>query len=251
MPGAMLLGGLALSVACGTGKKSQAEQLAALDSAYQSGVFSKDEYDAKKTAIVGQAPAASVAPAPVTQPAPVNEPSPQPTAPPPVVEEHPIASAAPVPQPQDAPRPKPAEPAPVAKAAAPKHAEPAQVEPEPAAVKSCEDAEYKSHKDGASQSRFFPMPLARVKKATLDALGTLDFTIHKDEGNEIEASKKRHIGVVIGAGGEREILQFEAATEGGQRGTRVTGATKKSAVGRLAQKSWTAAVLAQTACNLR
>ena len=40
---------------------SQAEQIAALDSAYQSGVLTKEEYDAKKAAIVG--PAAAQAPA--------------------------------------------------------------------------------------------------------------------------------------------------------------------------------------------
>jgi hypothetical protein len=95
------------------------------------------------------------------------------------------------------------------------------------------------------------MPVARVKEAAEAALGALDFTIRKDDSGEIEASKNRHIGVLVGAGGEREILQFEAATQDGQNGTRVTGETKKSFMGRLAQKSWTAAVLAQTACNLR
>lgn len=90
-----------------------------------------------------------------------------------------------------------------------------------------------------------------MKQAAEAALATLDFTIHQDNGNQIEASKNRHIGVLVGAGGERETLQFEPATENGQSGTRVTGATKKSFMGRLAQKSWTAAVLAQTACNLR
>jgi hypothetical protein len=264
---ALALGCLALSIACGaSNKKTQADQLAALDSAYQSGVFTKEEYDAKKAAIAGQAavPTASVVPAPATQPTAASEPSPQPAVPPPAAEQHPIASAVPLPDQQPvpppqtapvsqsaptspvAPRPKPMQPAPVAKASPP-----VQAEPEPAPSKSCEDAEYKSHKDGGSRSRFFPMPVARVKKATLDALSTLDFTVHKDDGNKVEASKKRHIGVVVGAGGEREILQFEDATEGGQRGTRVSGETKKSAVGRLAQKSWTAAVLAQTACNLR
>jgi len=94
------------------------------------------------------------------------------------------------------------------------------------------------------------MPVEKVKKAALDSLALLDFTIHKNEGNEIEASKKRHIGAVIGAGGEREILHFMPAQEGGKQGTLVTGETKKSAVG-LAQKSWTSAVLAEIACNLR
>jgi hypothetical protein len=67
----------------------------------------------------------------------------------------------------------------------------------------------------------------------------------------MEASKRRHVSAVVGAGGERLILRFESAQRGGQSGTRVTGETKKSFVGRLAQKTWTTAVLAQIACNLR
>jgi hypothetical protein len=95
------------------------------------------------------------------------------------------------------------------------------------------------------------MPPAAVRRAAASALRTLDFTIHKDSNNEIEASKKRHIGVLIGAGGEKVILQFKTSRQGGLEGTLVTGETKKSFVGRVAQKSWTTAVLAQTACVLR
>jgi hypothetical protein len=87
------------------------------------------------------------------------------------------------------------------------------------------------------------MPEARVKRAALAALATLDFTIHKESDGEIETNKK--------AGGEREVLHFEAAEQGGRHGTRVTGETKKGLLGRVEQKSWNAAILAQTACNLR
>jgi hypothetical protein len=188
-------------------QKNQAEQLAALDSAKQSGVLTEQEYEAKRAALLGSsaaapAPAATVAP-PVT---PVT--------------------------------PAPAAPEPAA-------------ELEPAPSTGCDDVEYKSHKNGP-QSRFFAMPVAQVKQAALKALTTLDFKIHKESGNEIEASKKRHASAVIGAGGEREILQLEPAQQGGQRGTRVTGETKRNVVvGRVTQKSWTAAVLAQIACNLK
>jgi hypothetical protein len=219
---------IAVAFACllACNRKSQAEQLAALDSAYQSGVLTKEEYDAKKAALVGTA----------TVPAPVT-PAATPSAPP--------SSPTPAPVPAPAAAPAPVAPAPVAKGG-----EPDQPEAEPAPSSGCDDAEYKSHKNGP-QARFFPMPTAQVKKAAMAALTTLDFTIHKSGGNEIEASKKRHIGVVIGAGGEREILRFSAAEQGGQKGTRVFGETKKNFVGRVTQKSWTAAVLAQTACNLR
>lgn len=181
------------------GRKSQAEQLAALDSAYQSGVLTKEEYDAKKAALMGpaaQPPAVQLAPAPVA--------------------------------------PTPSAPAPVAPAA--------PAAPEPARPKGCEEAESKFPKTGR-QSRFFPMPEARVKRAALAALAALDFTIHKESDGEIETNKK--------AGGEREVLRFEAIEQGGRHGTLVTGETKKGLLGRVEQKSWTGAILAQTGCNLR
>jgi hypothetical protein len=174
------------------GRKSQAEQLAALDSAYQSGVLTKEEYDAKKTALMG------------------------PTAPPAATS---IAPAA----------PPPAAPAvPPAPTAATPHA------------KGCEEAESASSKIGR-ESRFFAVPEAKVRRAALSALATLDFTVQKDTSKEIEATKK--------AGGEREIVRFEATHQGGKKGTRVTVETKKA--GHEAQKSWTGAVLAQIACDLK
>jgi hypothetical protein len=201
-------------------RKTKAEQLAALDSAYQSGILTKDEYDAKKIALLGSftAPAAPVAP---------------------------IAPVAVTPAPTPAATTAPARPKEVA--GTPK----TQAGPEVAPLAGCSDQEYKSSNGNGPQERFFPMPLATVKRAAAEALKTLDFDIHKNTNNEIEASKKRHIGVLIGAGGEREILRFKETQLGNQKGTRVTGETKKTFVGRAAQKSWTNAVLAQTACGLR
>src|ERR1039457_878545 len=68
-------------------KENQAEQLAALDGAYQAGVLSKAEYDAKRLALMGPPPAAPVTPAPATNPAapPQAAPSPVPRKPAPVV----------------------------------------------------------------------------------------------------------------------------------------------------------------------
>ena len=79
----------------------------------------------------------------------------------------------------------------------------------------------------------------------------MDFAIHKSSDEGIEASKKRHIGVIIGAGGERAVLSFQESEEGGQSGTLVTGETKKNFMGRMAQRTWTDAVLAQIGCRLR
>jgi hypothetical protein len=242
-----------------------AAQLSALDEAYKSGVFTKEEYDAKKAALAGSAavPPASAAPAtaptvdispppaapvipqapasipeaPISQPpaaAPVNSP-PAPAAmstpqPPPAV-------ATPVPRPQATPVAPPPKPAVVAKAIAPE-----RPEPEPAPSRGCEDAEYNAHKSG-KQSRFFIVSLDRARKSTFSALANLGFTVEKDTGNEIEASRK--------SGGDREILHFDATTQGGKKGTKVNAETKKGSAGRAAQKSWTSAVLAQIACGLR
>jgi hypothetical protein len=207
-----------LSGAAACHRNTKAEQLAALDSAYQSGVFTKEEYEAEKLALTGSPPAPAPAPAPAipADSAPVNTPSSIPPAP-----VNPPAAA---------------------------RAEADDLEPAPLA--GCEDAEYKSDKVKGQRTRFFPAPVSAVRKAALQALKNLDFNVHKDANNEMEASKQRHIGVLVGAGGERLLLRFSAAQQGNQSGTRVTGETKKSTFGRLAQKSWTSAVLAQIACNL-
>jgi hypothetical protein len=122
--------------------------------------------------------------------------------------------------------------------------------PEPAPLAGCQDAGTKPGKEKGKQERFFPLPMARVKDAAIGALEALEFKVSKDSGSEIEASKKRHIGLV-GSGGERMVLRFEPSVEGNQRGTLVIGETKKGVLGRAGQKSWTNAVLAQTGCMLR
>jgi len=205
---ALMLGGTACH------RNSKAEQLAALDSAYQSGVFTKEEYEAKKLALMGAppVPAAAQATPPVSAPVKPSPFTPNPPVNPPAAGK--------------------------------------QDDTEPAPLAACEDAEYKSDKVKGQRSRFFAAPASAVRKAALQALKNLDFNIRKDSGNEIEASKRRHIGVLVGGGGERLLLRFEAGQQGSQSGTRVTGETKKSKLGRLAQKSWTSAVLAQIACNL-
>jgi len=55
---------------------------------------------------------------------------------------------------------------------------------------------------------------SRVKRAAGEALRSLDFNLHKDSRNEMEASKRRHISAIVGAGGERLILHFKKAQQG-------------------------------------
>jgi len=111
--------------------------------------------------------------------------------------------------------------------------------------------EYKPGGQKGAEERFFAAPPEAVRRAAVSALDGLDFNIHKTSKNEIEASKKRHIGVIVGAGGERVILTFQKTERGGQSGTRVIGETKKSFVGHMAQRTWTDAVLAEIGCKLR
>jgi hypothetical protein len=101
------------------------------------------------------------------------------------------------------------------------------------------------------QVRFFPAPLEAVRKAAALALQNLDFVIRVDAPHQMEATKRKHLSAVVGAGGEILLLRFESDQKGSQTLTRVTCETRRSFVGRLTQKTWTSAVLAQIACNLR
>lgn len=124
-------------------------------------------------------------------------------------------------------------------------------EPEPAPLPGCEDAESRAGGPKGVMERFFPASEDAVRRAANTALSTLDFQIHRNDQHEIEASKRGHLNAVVGAGVEHMILRFASVQRNGQRGTLVTGETKKTLVGRLTQKSWTSAVMAQISCNLR
>jgi hypothetical protein len=254
----LLAAGLVAATACN--RTNKAEQLAALDGAYQSGLLTRDEYDAKRRALTAQAPepATTQAPVPVPSPAPAAAPPPKVIQPPaqPAPALPPPRASTPLPAPPITPPSSPkasaaaAPPEPPIAPSAPPGGDDAK-EPAPAPLAGCEDAQYKSGGQKGAEDRFFAAPPEVVRRAAVSALGSLDFNIHKNSSNIIEASKRRHIGVLVGAGGERVILTFQKTERGGQSGTRVVGETKKSFVGRMAQKTWTDAVLAQIDCKLR
>ncbi len=261
-------------------KDNKPEQLAALDNAYQSGVITKQEYDAKRLALLG--------PAPVAQPAipPANPPAVPPAAAPATVEapvppavdaatQHKTAVAArakPQPaaqtrtsqhtaaapnvvQPEPGP-PSPAvppvrEPGPAAMQTKPDFQSATAGKAEPPQPGGCADTGAESGSGKEAQQRFYAAPMDEVKRAAAAAFRSLDFNLHKDSGNEMEASKQRHISALIGVGGERLTLHFEPFQLGNRAGTLVTGETRKSFVGKITQKSWTSAVLAQIVCQLR
>jgi hypothetical protein len=250
----------------------KAEQLAALDNAYQSGLLTRDEYEAKRLALTGgatgttppaatspsatpvpSAPAPSVVAAPAGTPPPVAVHSSSPVAHP-ASKPHHAPAQQPAPQPRHVVAPQVASsqpPAPPANVSSdPPSTDNAKAR-EPAPLAGCEDMDYKSGGTKGAEERFFAAAPDMVRGAALSALDSLDFNIQKNSNEEIEASKKRHVGVIVGAGGERVILTFHEAERGGKSGTSVVGKTKKSFVGHVAQRTWTDAVLAQIACRLR
>jgi hypothetical protein len=226
------------------------EQLAALDEAYQANLLTKDEYDAKKLAITGVSP--FLAPASASAPAAdssesstplvlASQPKAQKASSPPRGQA--LASATGISATSSAP--------PVA--VSPKESAPPPINlhsNEPAPLAGCADAEYKSGGQKGTEERFFAASPDTVRNAALSALDSLDFNIHKKSNKEIEASKKRHLGAIVGAGGELVVLTFEPSKRGDTSGTRVTGRTKKHIVGYMAQRTWTDAVLAEMACKL-
>lgn len=119
---------------------------------------------------------------------------------------------------------------------------------DPAPTPGCASTEIKSGKEKGLQKRFYEAPLPKVKEALLGALAALEFNVKKDAGNEISAQKARHMGVFVGSGGETLNLKLAEGEEDGKKGTVIEGETKKGFVGRAGQKSWTNAVLDQTAC---
>jgi len=255
----VLIGG----VACNRVPVQQAANPAetALDRAYRNGVLSQDEYLAKKAALAAPVPApvaVPMAPAPLPAPAPVVIPAPIHVAAARPAKPLPSKAAAPAPAPAPAPVTTPAAPPipePISPAPAPVPvpvAAPAPVREEPATAGPavCADNGIRPGKEKGLQERFFALPPDQVRPALLKALADMDFNIHRAGATEIEASHKRHIGL-IGKGGEKVTFYFEPATENGRRGTRVSGETKKNIVMRVGQKSWTNAVLEQAACTLK
>jgi len=248
---------LAGGVACNQARKSGPE--AALDRAYQSGILSKGEYEAKKAALLAPTappaavPVAAPVAAPVVAPAAAPEPAPAAPADPPAA--RPVAAVARVSRPVKPAAQPAAVPEPAVETREPVRVQPApvaQVEEtrEPAPPAACADTEIRPGKEKGKQERFYPMPPSKVRAALLKSLNDLEFHIHKATDTEIEASKKRHIGLVAGSGGEKMTIHLEAATEGGRRGTLVAGETKKGLVMRAGQKSWTNAILDQANCVL-
>ena len=120
---------------------------------------------------------------------------------------------------------------------------------EPGPTAGCASTEAKSGGKG-TQERFFAAPVPKVAEALTEALAALEFDVTKNKDNMIEAHKRRHVGVLMSSGGEKVVLRLKEAESEGHKGTAVNGDTIKGLVGRMGQRTWTGAILDQTACSL-
>jgi hypothetical protein len=89
-------------------------------------------------------------------------------------------------------------------------------------------------KDSKDVDRTIAYPAAKVLEAARQALTTYGCEVKKTKPDYLECTRSRHVGVVIGSGGEKVTVQL---TDMGPE-TRVQIKTGKGFVGRLGKKNW-------------
>lgn len=77
-------------------------------------------------------------------------------------------------------------------------------------------------------------PIDRVMAAARQALATYGCEVKKETADSLEATRSRHVGVMVGSGGEKVTVKL--SKEGNE--TRVVVKTGKGFVGRLGKKNW-------------
>ena len=77
-------------------------------------------------------------------------------------------------------------------------------------------------------------PMDAVQRAVKIGMQTYGFDIKKEEADYLEGTRSRHVGVVVGSGGEKVTVKL--SPESG--GTRVKIETGKGFVGRAGKKNW-------------
>ena len=79
-----------------------------------------------------------------------------------------------------------------------------------------------------------PYQMEKALEAAKQALATYGCSIKKERADYLECTRDRHIGVVVGSGGEKVTLKLSA--KGSE--TRVEIKTGKGFVGRVGKKNW-------------
>ena len=77
-------------------------------------------------------------------------------------------------------------------------------------------------------------PMDAVHRAMKMGMETYGFDVKKDKPDYLEGTRSRHVGVVVGSGGEKVTVKLSAESGG----TRVKIETGKGMVGRLGKKNW-------------
>jgi len=77
-------------------------------------------------------------------------------------------------------------------------------------------------------------PMDAVQRAVKVGMQTCGFDIKKEKPDYLEGTRSRHVGVVVGSGGEKVTINL--SPESG--GTRVKIETGKGFVGRMGKKNW-------------
>jgi len=95
---------------------------------------------------------------------------------------------------------------------------------------------------GAKAGTVFPQPIAKVQKASVDALTVTGFNIKKQEPTYVEGTRPRKMGVFVGSGGETVGVSL---AEQAPDKTEVKVVTSKTFVGGAGQKNWDKEVLAE------
>ncbi|MCK9194748.1 MAG: hypothetical protein M0P19_12845 [Nevskia sp.] len=88
----------------------------------------------------------------------------------------------------------------------------------------------------------FEQPIAKVQKATVDALVVTGFDVKKSEPTYVEGFRPHKVGLAVGSGGETVGVWLAAKNPDV---TEVKIDTAKSLVGIVGQRNWNADVLAE------
>jgi hypothetical protein len=90
-------------------------------------------------------------------------------------------------------------------------------------------------------------PVAKVLEAARQALTTYGCDVKKEKPDYLECTRSRHVGVMVGSGGEKVTVQL---TDKGAE-TRVQIKTGKGFVGRLGKKHWSTPIFGDMMTTLK
>ena len=82
--------------------------------------------------------------------------------------------------------------------------------------------------------------LASARDIAKKVLAALDARVLSDSTQLIEAQRNRHVGVLVGSGGEELSISFKSVSD---RETFVAAATKTGFVGGAGQKAWSCQIV--------